>query len=449
MPAERSLSDKDSSQSSSKRLSRSSKLSSALKKTNPESSSSTKNNRPDPRPFVYRPPTTESIPPAPSSVHLRGEVPDSITAKTTQSLQDQFVALRKTVPHLSDKDWRTISYFQESIHVVLNRAYTELYERHQPQGTQAQYATIPARKRSTLTPARSGHAHALPKAPQTPICPLTPDLPIAASLSDAQLWNFARSLDYPQPWGLTRPLNHPPPWNYARSLNHSQPMNPTRPSLAQLAPVRPIASTPKVSLPRHASITKRKECLACASTNVCKCIQNTFGKELGIAVRTRELRQILGAMTTDELIRVAAKKRYAVVPIDALSVQRQFPALIGSSSIRLRSASPGWQRNSAQRREVIGSDTTESLVGGESDASSDQKQRTTTSEAEAEAESEQQQPNGGGGLVRRASAWMGLLFGRGRVLKRKQDLSRESAPDTQEPREGSSVHGREKRVRRD
>ncbi|KAG0344473.1 hypothetical protein BG005_001821 [Podila minutissima] len=225
-------------------------------------------------------------------------------------------------------------------------------------------------------------------------------------------------------------------------MSHAQPL-----SLAQPTPVRPTAVAHHVSPNRPASIPKRKGCLACVSTNTCICVQNPFGEELGAILRARELRQMLGAMTTDDLIRVAAKKRYAVVPINALSSQRQFPAAMGGSAIGSRSARPtGWQLNSAQRREVIGSESTESLIGGESEASSAPPQWTTASEAESEAE-EQQQPNGGG-FVRRMSEWMGHLFGRGKILKRKQDAVREFE-DTTEPQEGPEGYGREKRVRRD
>ncbi|KAG0040591.1 hypothetical protein BGZ82_001046 [Podila clonocystis] len=426
MSPRRSLSDKDPSQSSPKRPSRSSKSSSSLKETNSETSSSVKNNNLDSRPIVYGPRTVKRIPPVPPSVHLLGKVPNSITAKTTTPLQDQFSALRGTVPHLSNKDWRAISYFQESAYVVLNQAYIGLYEKHQPQSTQARNTESPAHKRLALAPWKSGHEHDLPKTQQTSIHPLTSNPSVTPSLSNLN--------DTQPPWQHAPPLNHPQPINLAQPL-----------SLAQPAPVLPH----RVSPPHPKSMPGREACPACVSTHICTHVQRNIGEEIGTAVRASELRHMLGAMTTDELIRVAAKKRYAIVPIDTLSSQRPLPAVMDCMSNRSRSVRlAGWQLNSSQRREVIGLESAKSLVGGESEASSAQQQWMAASEAEAEAEAEQGQQLSGGGLVHRASEWMGHLFGRGKALKRKQDAC-DSPPDTQGPREGSSGYGRGKRVRGD
>lgn len=164
-------------------------------------------------------------------------------------------------------------------------------------------------------------------------------------------------------------------------------------------------------------------------------------------MRACELLQKLNAMTTDELIRLAVKKRYAVVPINTFG-QPQFSSAMGSGSNVSKSMRiADWQLSSAQRREVIGLESPESLVGGESAEVSSVPPLSTTSESEKE--EEQPSGGGGGGLARKAREWLGYFFAQGTFQKRKRnDVTHESSPSMHGSREGSSGHGREKRVKR-
>lgn len=390
MPPKRSLSDTESSQSAPKRATtQSSNSSSNAKSTNPEPSLA-----------VYGLPSSRWNPPAPPSFNLFGKAPNSIPAQTTKTLQDQYAALCGYIPHMSERDWCATSYFQEAVHVVLNRAYADLYECHR-----ASSARSPL-KRSTLAPLRLSRALALPDCPHTPIYPLTPDVAPAPT----------------------------------RTSPHVQ----LGPVQTLPSPVRSTAFAHRVSPPRSVSNPKMgKKCPNCESNDfVCLCVQN-FDK--GIDMRARDLHQKFNAITTDDLIRLAAKKRYAVVPIDAFG-QPQFSSAMGSGSngskpVRIA----GWQLSSAQRREVIGSKSPKSPVGGESSEVSSVPPLSTTSESEKEEHSS----GSGGSLTSKAREWLGYLFAQDTFQKRKRDdVTHESSSSIQGSREGSSSHGREKRIKR-
>ncbi|KAI9234031.1 MAG: hypothetical protein BYD32DRAFT_464784 [Podila humilis] len=393
MPPKRSLSDAESSQSDPKRAPTQSS----------NSTSNVKSSNPEPSPAVYGLPSSRWNPPAPPSFNLFGKAANSIPAQTTEALQHQYAALCESIPHMSERDWCATSYFQEAVHVVLNSAYADLYERHR-----ASSARSPP-KRSTLAPLRLSHALDLPRTPDhshTPIYPLTPDLARAPARTSPHVQS-----------GPVQPL---PPLVRATAFAH------------------------RVSPPRSVSIPKMgKKCSNCESNDfVCLCVQ-TFDK--GIDMRARGLHQKFNAMTTDELIRLAAKNRYAVVPIDAFS-QPQFSSAMGSGSNGSKSVRiAGWQLSSAQRREVIGSESPESLVGGESSEVSSVPLLSTMSESEKE----EQSSGSGSSLASKAREWLGYLFAQDTFQKRKRDdVTREPSSSRQGSREGSLGHGRKKRIKR-